>query len=262
MTSDPATADRLGGSTDEESALPRMSFLEHLEELRRRILISVVAIVIAFAACWTFAPEIFRWLEVPVTDILPPGEKLAFTRLAAPFFLYMKVAALAAIFLASPVVLWQVWRFISPGLYRRERLYAAPFIIFSTLFFVAGGYFGWAVVFPMAAKFFLDMGKDFQQVITIDDYFAIASKIILGMGLVFETPMLIFFLSRLGIVTPQFLLRKFKYAVLVIFVIAAIITPTPDPVTQSALALPMIALYLLGIGISMLFGKKEVGSRK
>ncbi len=256
MTTDPTTAERL--SQDEESDLPRMSFLEHLEELRRRILISVTAVVVAFAICWGFAPEIFRWIQAPVIHLLPEGEKLAFTRLAAPFFLYMKVAMLAGVFLASPVVLWQVWRFISPGLYRRERLYAAPFIIFSTLFFVAGGYFGYRVVFPMAAKFFLDMGKDFQQVITIDDYFAIASKIILGMGLVFETPMLIFFLSRLGIVTPQFLLRKFKYAVLIIFIIAAIITPTPDPVTQSALAVPMIALYLLGVGISMLFGKKKV----
>ncbi len=258
MSTDPTTAGRLDASSDEEAELPRMSFLEHLEELRRRILFSVIAIVVAFAAAWSFAPEIFRWLQEPVIELLPKGDKLAYTRLAAPFFLYMKVAALAAVFAASPVVLWQLWRFISPGLYRRERLYAAPFIVFSTLFFVAGGYFGYKVVFPMAAEFFLGMGKDFKQVITIDDYFAIASKIILGMGLVFETPMLIFFLARLGIVTPRFLLRNFKWAVLVIFIIAAIITPTPDPVTQSALAIPMIALYLLGIGISMVFGKKTV----
>jgi sec-independent protein translocase protein TatC len=262
MTTDPRAAGSMSSSIDEETDLPRMSFLEHLEELRRRILISVTAIIVAFAICWGFAPAIFRWLQEPVIHLLPPGDKLAFTRLAAPFFLYMKVAVLAGVFAASPVVLWQLWRFISPGLYRRERMYAAPFIIFSTLFFVGGGYFGYRVVFPMAAGFFLEMGKDFQQVITIDDFFAIASKIILGMGLVFETPMLIFFLARLGIVTPQFLLRKFKYAVLIIFIIAAIITPTPDPVTQSALAVPMILLYLLGVGISMLFGKKEEGSRK
>lgn len=259
MTTDPTTAERLESGADEETDLPRMSFLEHLEELRRRILVSVVAIVVAFAVCWSFAPEIFRWLQEPVAEQLQ-GDKLAFTRLAAPFFLYMKVAALAGIFLASPVILWQVWRFISPGLYRRERFYAAPFIVFSTLFFVAGGYFGYRVVFPMAADFFLDMGKEFKQVVTIDDYFAIASKIILGMGLVFETPMLIFFLSRLGIVTPKFLLEKFKWAVLLIFIISAIITPTPDPVTQSALAVPMIALYLLGVGISVVFGKKEVAA--
>ncbi|HSN67886.1 MAG TPA: twin-arginine translocase subunit TatC, partial [Thermoanaerobaculia bacterium] len=141
--------------------------------------------------------------------------------------------------------------------YRRERLYAAPFIIFSTLFFVAGGNFGHRIVLPMATAFFLEMGENFQQFITIDDYFSVASKLILGMGLVFEMPTLIFFLARLGIVTPGFLLRKFKYAVLIIFIIAAIITPTPDPITQSALAVPMILLYLLGIGISMVFGKKD-----
>ncbi|HUO84478.1 MAG TPA: twin-arginine translocase subunit TatC, partial [Thermoanaerobaculia bacterium] len=147
--------------------------------------------------------------------------------------------------------------FISPGLYRRERRYAAPFIVFSTLFFIAGGWFGYRVVFPLAAGFFLEMGDQFQQVITIDDYFGFASKIILGMGLVFETPILIFFLARLGIVTPAFLLQKFKYAVVAIFVIAAVITPTPDVVTQSALAIPMILLYLLGIGISYLFGRRH-----
>ncbi|HEU5162213.1 MAG TPA: twin-arginine translocase subunit TatC [Thermoanaerobaculia bacterium] len=261
MTSDPTTADPLDSSLDEESTLPRMSFLEHLEELRRRILISVVAVIVAFAVCWSFAPEIFEWLQAPIKPLLK-GETLAYTRLAAPFFLYMKAAFLAGLFLASPVILWQLWRFIAPGLYRRERLYAAPFIIFSTLFFVAGGYFGHRVVLPMAAAFFLELGENFQQVITIDDYFAVASKLILGMGLVFEMPTLIFFLARLGIVTPKFLLKKFKYAVLIIFIIAAIITPTPDPVTQSALAVPMILLYLLGVGIAMLFGKKEVGSRK
>jgi sec-independent protein translocase protein TatC len=256
MTSDPTTAGRLDSSREDESELPRMSFLEHLEELRRRILVSVAAVIVAFAVCWSFAPEIFRWIQAPILHLLPEGDKLAFTRLAAPFFLYMKVAFLAGIFAASPVILWQVWRFISPGLYRRERMYAAPFIIVSTLFFLAGGYFGYRVVFPMAAGFFLQMGQDFQQVITIDDYFSVASKLILGMGLVFETPILIFFLARLGIVTPGFLLRNFKYAVLIIFIIAAIITPTPDMVTQSALAIPMILLYLLGVGIAMLFGKK------
>jgi sec-independent protein translocase protein TatC len=251
-----STAGRVGSATDEESTLPRMSFLEHLEELRRRILISVVAIVVAFAVCWSFAPEIFAWIERPILPLLA-GKKLAYTRLAAPFFLYMKVAFLASIFAAAPVILWQVWRFIAPGLYRRERLYAAPFLVFSTLFFLAGGYFGYKVVFPMAAKFFVEVGQPFEAVITVDDYFSIASKLILGMGLVFETPILIFFLARIGIVTPQFLLKKFKYAVLIIFIIAAIITPTPDMVTQSALAIPMILLYLLGVGISMVFGKNN-----
>jgi sec-independent protein translocase protein TatC len=239
-----------------ESELPKMSFLEHLDELRKRLLYSFIALFISFLVCWSFAPQIFDWLEQPVKQFLPPGEKLAYTRLTAPFFLYMKVAFFAGIFLASPIILWQVWAFVAPGLYSRERRYAAPFIVFATLFFVAGGYFGYEVVFPMACKFFLDTGAHFETMITIDEYFSLANKMILGMGLVFETPILIFFLSRIGLVTPAFLVQKFKYAVVIIFIIAAVMTPTPDMVTQAALALPMILLYLLGIGISYLFGKK------
>jgi sec-independent protein translocase protein TatC len=242
-----------------EAELPRMSFLAHLDELRRRLLYSLVGLLVGFLVCWSFAPTLFGWLEQPVLQFLPAGEKLAYTRLTAPFFLYMKVAFFAGIFVASPIILWQVWMFVAPGLYRRERRYAGPFIVFATLFFLAGGYFGYRTVFPMACKFFLEMGSQFQQVITIDEYFSLASKMILGMGLVFETPILIFFLARIGIVTPAFLIQKFKYAVVIIFIIAALITPTPDMVTQAALALPMILLYLIGIGISYLFGKKPSG---
>jgi len=241
----------------DESELSRMSFLEHLEELRKRILYSIIALGISFFVCWGFAQEIFHYLELPILQYLPKGEKLAFTRLASPFFLYMKVAFLGAIFLSAPVILWQVWCFISPGLYKKERRYAAPFIIFASLFFILGGWFGYTYIFPLACKFFIEMGQNFKQVITIDDYFSFASKMILGMGLVFETPILIFFLARLGIVTPAFLLQKFKYAVLIIFIVAAIITPTPDMVTQTALAVPMILLYLLGIAIAYVFGQKH-----
>lgn len=241
----------------QDDALPRMSFLEHLDELRRRLVISVITLLVAFLACWNFAPEIFKFLEQPILQFLQPGEKLAYTSLTSPFMLYMKVAFLSAIFVASPVVLLQLWLFISPGLYPKERLLALPFILFATLFFVGGGWFGYDVVFPMACKFFVEIGREFNQVITIDDYFSFASKLILAMGLVFETPILIFFLARLGIVTPQFLLRNFKYAVVAIFIIAAVITPTPDMVTQAALAVPMILLYTLGIAISFLFGKKR-----
>ena len=258
MSAAESVTDReVGGEHGESTELPKMSFLDHLEELRKRLLISTIALCVAFFVCWSFSPEIFGFLEKPILQFLPKGEKLAYTRLTSPFFLYMKVAFFAGIFLAAPVILWQVWAFISPGLYRRERRYAAPFIIFASLFFLAGGWFGYKTVFPMACKFFIELGGNFKQVITVDDYFSFASKMILGMGLVFETPVLIFFLSRIGIVTPAFLLQKFKYAVLIIFIISAIITPTPDMVTQSALAVPMILLYLFGIGISYLFGKKH-----
>jgi len=129
-----------------ESDLPKMSFLDHLEELRKRLIVSIVAIFVGFLVCWNSADKIFGWIEMPLTKFLPPGDqKLAYTHLTEPFMLYMKVAFFAAIFVASPIIMWQVWRFISPGLYKRERRYAAPFIILATLFFVAGGYFGYSV---------------------------------------------------------------------------------------------------------------------
>ena len=140
--------------------------------------------------------------------------------------------------------------------YKRERKLAAPFIIGASLFFILGGYFGYAYILPGTCAFFVETGKKFKQVITIDDYFSFASTIVLATGAVFETPILIFFLARLGIVTPAFLMKKFKWAVVLSFIIAAIVTPTPDMVTQTALAVPMIALYLLGVAIAYLFGKK------
>lgn len=234
-----------------------MSFLQHLEELRKRLIYSALALMVSFGVCWNYAPRIFHLLEEPILRFLPPGDHLAYTRITSPFVLYMKVAFFAGIFLASPFLLLQVWLFISPGLYRRERMLAIPFIVFATLFFVGGGYFGYKTVFPMACKFFVEVGRDFKQMITIDEYFSFASKMILGMGLVFETPIIVFFLSRIGIVTPAFLMQKFKYAVVLSFVIAAIVTPTPDMVTQTVLAVPMIALYLLGVLISWMFGKKH-----
>lgn len=241
---------------DHETELPKMTFLDHLEELRRRLMISFIAVAIAFLACWAFAEPIFALLQAPLTKFLPPGDKLAYTRLTAPFFLYMKVSFFTGLFVASPVILLQLWMFVAPGLYKKERRLAAPFIIFGTLFFVLGGYFGYRYLLPATCSFFVETGKQFKQMVTVDDYFSFASTIIMATGLVFETPILIFFLARLGIVTPAFLLQKFKYAVVLSFVIAAVVTPTPDMVTQAALAIPMILLYLIGIGVAFLFAKK------
>ena len=250
MAADPETT----GSPD--STLPTMSFLDHLEELRKRLMIALIAVAVGFLVCWAFAEPIFGKLQEPLTNFLPPGDKLAYTRLTAPFFLYMKVAFFAGLFIASPVVLLQLWLFIAPGLYKRERRMAAPFIIFGTIFFVMGGYFGYRFLLPATCSFFVETGKQFKQMVTVDDYFSFASTIILATGLVFETPIIIFFLARLGIVTPAFLMQKFKYAVVLAFVIAAVVTPTPDMVTQAALAVPMILLYLIGVGVAYLFGKK------
>jgi sec-independent protein translocase protein TatC len=253
-------AEPAGPDGDPESALPKMSFLEHLEELRKRLMYSLVAVGLGFIVCWNYADKIYGKLQEPLTRFLAPGDKLAYTRLIAPFFLYMKVAFFAAIFLASPFILYQVWLFISPGLYSREKRYAAPFIIVATLFFLLGGWFGYAFLLPMTCRFFVETGRQFKQMITIDDYFSFSSMIVLATGLVFETPIIIFFLAKLGIVTPAFLMQKFKYAIVLSFIIAAIVTPTPDMVTQTALALPMIGLYLLGVAIAWLFGKKHDAS--
>lgn len=250
MTAPPRGVARL------ESELTRMSLVEHLNELRRRLSFSLVALFVGFLVCWSFAKPIFAWLSRPLTQFLAEGDRLAFTGLVDPFMLYIKVAALAGVFLASPVVLHQLWLFIAPALYRHERRVAVPFLLATTVFFVGGGYFGYAVAFPMICKFLLGMGSEFKQVITINEYFALSSKVILGLGLVFELPVLIGFLARMGVVTHRFLLRHFRWAVLAIFIIAAIITPTPDIPTQTVFAVPMIGLYLLGVLVAWLFGKR------
>jgi sec-independent protein translocase protein TatC len=252
MVADP----NLASTPAAEDELPKMTFLDHLEELRKRLMVSLVAVAVGFFICWGFAEPIFAYLQAPLANFLPPGDKLAYTRLTAPFFLYMKVAFFAGLFIASPVVLLQLWMFIAPGLYKKERRLAAPFIIFGTAFFALGGYFGYRFLLPATCSFFVETGKQFKQMVTVDDYFSFASTIILATGVVFETPILIFFLARLGIVTPAFLMQKFKYAVVLSFVISAVVTPTPDMVTQAALAIPMIFLYLIGVGVAFLFGKK------
>ncbi len=256
MTAAVSDDPRMDGAEAED--LPRMTLIEHLDELRRRLVVSAAAIFIAFLGCWYFSRPIFHLLEEPILRFLPPGDKLAFTALADPFMLYIKVALLAALFVASPVVLGQLWLFLKPGLYRSERRLAFPFILFTTLFFLAGGLFGFKIAFPMVVRFLLKVGEDFRQVVTIHAYFAMMSKVLLGLGLVFELPILIFFLARIGLVTAGQLLRWFRWAVLAIFIIAAVITPTPDMATQTVFAVPMILLYLLGIVIAWAFGKKRV----
>ena len=192
-----------------------MSFLEHLEDLRKRLFWSAFAVAGGFLLCWWKAKPIFNWLAKPVLSALPPGTKLAYTQLTEPFMLYINIALLAGVFVASPVILYQIWLFVAPGLYRNERRWVWPFVDpLASLFFVGGGYFGYAVGFPMVAQFLVSTGADFMPVLKIDDYLDITSKILLGMGLVFETPILIFFLARMGVVTEKWLLAKFRYAVL------------------------------------------------
>jgi sec-independent protein translocase protein TatC len=249
----------IGGAAGAQKAdeeLPRMGFFEHLEELRRRLIVSIVAVFVGFLGCWYFAPAIFDFLAVPIRRALPPGQKLSYTTLTEPFLMYFRVALLAGTLLAAPVVLWQVWLFISPALYRREKRYVIPFVTFGALFFFSGCAFAYYEAFPLVVNFLVKVGEPFQAVITINEYLSVATKLILGLGICFELPILVFFLARIGLVTEVWLLKKFKYAVLVIFIVAAVITPTPDVATQCVFALPMIALYLLGILIAFLFRRK------
>jgi sec-independent protein translocase protein TatC len=257
--------DLIGGAVGrppagEEEDLPRMGFFEHLEELRKRLIVSIITVFVAFLVAWAWAPEIFEFLARPIKSALPPGQRLAYTTLTEPFLMYFRVALLAGTVIASPILLWQIWLFISPALYRREKRWVLPFVGFGVLFFLSGCAFAYYEAFPLVVQFLVGVGKPFQAVITINQYVSMATKLILGLGLCFEMPILVFFLARLGIVSERWLLAKFKYAVLIIFIIAAIITPTPDIATQCVFALPMIALYLTGILIAWIFRRREAPS--
>jgi sec-independent protein translocase protein TatC len=232
-----------------------MTFLEHLEDLRKRLFYSFLALLVGFVPGWIFSKDLYRILARPVTQYLPEGTKLAFTTLTAPFMLYIKVAVLASVFLAAPVIFLQVWYFVAPGLYRKEKKYVVPFVLMTTFFFSVGAVFGYFVVFPWACRFFLQIGQDFQPVITVDQYFGLALKVLLGLALVFQLPTLVFFLAKMGVLTANWMIRNFKYAVLLVFVVAAVITPTPDVVTQSIVAVPMLVLYGLSILIAMAVGR-------
>lgn len=238
-----------------------MTFLEHLEDLRKRLFYSFVALFIGFVPGWIFAKQLYAILARPVTQYLPEGTLLAFTTLTAPFMLYMKVAFLASLFFMSPFVFLQVWYFVAPGLYRKEKKYTVPFVLMTTFFFSLGALFAYFIVFPWACRFFLTLGRDFQPVITVDQYFGFALKVILGIALVFELPTLVFFLAKMGLVTARWMVRNFKYAVLLVFVIAAVITPTPDVITQSIVAIPMLALYGLSILIALAVGRGKKKAR-
>lgn len=233
----------------------RMSFLEHLEELRVRLIRSLLSLLVGFALCWGFREPIFHLLTEPLRAAYP-GIKFIYTGPSEALMLYMKMAFFAGIFVAAPFILYQIWAFIAPGLYAHEKAWAVPFIALGSLFFLGGAAFGHTVLFPITFRFLGEFGgPDMTFMPKVDEYYSFYSWFLLGLGLVFQLPVVIFVLSRIGLVTPGFLLRQFKYAMLAAFVVSAVITPTPDMVTQTLLALPMIGLYALGIGVAWLFGK-------
>jgi sec-independent protein translocase protein TatC len=251
----PFFPERAGPPPDGEE-LDRMSLMDHLEELRKRILWAIVSLAVTFGPCWYFREPLVDFLSQPIHKVRP-DLKLAFLGVTDPFILYFKVAALAATFLAAPFILYQVWQFVAPGLYRKEKMYAFPFIFSASLFFLAGGAFGYYVAFPQAVKFLLEMGEQFQPVITIERYFGFLITVILGLGLMFELPIVVLLLAMIGIVSPQFLLRKWQIAVVLIFVVGAIVTPTSDVLNLCIFAVPACALYFLGVVAAFLVAPKK-----
>lgn len=234
----------------------QMSFFDHLEELRRRLLNSLIAVGVSFALCYYFVDPIYNifygLIEKSGGALNGPGFTSSFTIL-------LKMAFLASLFLASPFILAQVWLFISPGLYKKERRYALPFIFFATILFICGGLFGYFIALPTGMAYLIQIAKDhhIETLLSVDDAFDFVFYIELGLGIVFEIPALIFLLSRLGLVSGPFLLKNLKYALLLCFVVAAVITPTGDVVNMMIIGVPMLALYMLGIVIAYVFGKKR-----
>jgi len=231
-----------------------MSFLQHLEELRARLMRSVIALVAGFLIAWPFSGKLYNFLVIPVKQALPEGTNLAYTGISDPFLLYMKLSFFAAILAALPYVLTEFWLFISPGLYPRERRYAVPFVLIASAFFFLGAAFAYLVIVPFSCRYFIDLGTEggFTPVITIKEVFTFVMQLILAVGGVFELPVLIFFLTRIGLVTPAFLWQYFGYAFFAIWVVSAVMTP-PDVISQIMVGVPMTLLYLLGILVSWVF---------
>lgn len=237
---------------EEESG--KMSFLDHLDELRRRLVRIVAYLGVGFIVCWYFSRPIYHFISKPIYESLPKGVRLIFTGPTDAFVLYMKVAFVAGIFLTIPFSLYEIWRFIAPGLYRREKRYVVPFLVSSVMLFVAGGTFCYAFVLPQAYKFLIGFGSDFLPMITINEYWDMTLMMLLGFGLIFEMPVIVAFLSLWGLVSAHFLWSKFKYSIVIMVALAAVLSPTGDAFNLMIWSAPMIALYVISIGVAALFG--------
>lgn len=237
----------------------KLSFTHHLAELRKRLIVCCIAIGIGFGISYYYSQELFTFLSRPLLDAMPQGSAfLVFTGIIEPFWTYLKIALIGGIFLASPVIFYQIWLFIAPGLYETEKKWVTPIVISATVLFIGGALFGYYVVFPVGFKYFLSFSTDaLKPMLSMNEYFSFVSKFLLAFGAVFEMPILIFFLARIGIVDAKMLSKYRKYSILLIFIIAAILTPTPDVFSQFLMAAPMMVLYEVGVILARLFGKKR-----
>jgi sec-independent protein translocase protein TatC len=242
---------------EDEGIGGKMSFLEHLDELRQRLIKGLLAVLVGFVIAMVFINPIFDFVMAPLQAILPAGGKLIYTEPTEAFMLYMKMAALVGLMIALPVVLWQVWAFIAPGLYAHEKRFAIPFVVMSTVFFTLGCAFSHYVAFPAAWNFFGSFADETLEFAPrIEPVFSLYVRMALGLGVVFEMPTLVMFLARVGMVTPRFLIKHTKYAILIIFIVAAIVTPGSDPLSLFLVAVPMIGLYAFSILVAFVFKKR------
>jgi sec-independent protein translocase protein TatC len=234
----------------------RMTFLEHLDELRRRMLICVYVLVVTCGVAFVFWEPLYRYFLAYFGEY---GGSLIYTQPMAGFMFSMKLSALAGLIVASPVIFTQAWLFVAPGLYAREKKVVIPFVFCASVCFLTGAYFAHAVAFPAMWQFFASYeGEGLQFMPNLDVTFGLYVKAILALGLIFQMPVAVFFLARFGVVSAGFMIKHFKYAVLAIVVLAAVITPSGDVVTLSVFSAPMLGLYILSIGVAWLFGKKRL----
>jgi sec-independent protein translocase protein TatC len=237
----------------------RMSFIEHLAELRRRLLYCVAVVFVAALVCLSLAPEMFEWLRGPLMGL--PHQKLIVLSPLELYVTYLKLAVLAAVFAASPFVLLQLWLFVAPGLYPQEKRWIAPFVVFGTLFFIGGGAFAFYVVLPLGFKYVLAMMPEtIESQYSVAIYFSLVTQLMLAFALVFELPLVMWILSAAGIVEPRTYSRIRRYWIVAAFIVAAILTP-PDPITQCLMAAPLLTFYELGvIGARMFYSRRQRGT--
>ncbi len=237
-----------------------MAISEHLGELRKRLMIAALSWLVAFLGCYSFGEKLFEYIAAPVRQALPEGSSLVFLSATEPFFTILKVSALAGLVVAFPIIAWQLWSFISPALYGHEKKLAFPFVFFSSLCFGTGTYFGFTLVFPMIFTFLVEYGTNIGGVsamLSMGAYLTLSSRLLIAFGLVFELPIVIFFLARLGIVDHKWLAKNRKFSLLIAFIMGAVLTP-PDIFSQASIAVPFVVLYEVGIIVARLFGKKKV----
>jgi sec-independent protein translocase protein TatC len=232
----------------ERAELPGMSLMEHLDELRKRIVHSAIYLAVGFFAAWFFRDRLVNFIQAPLNKV---GKSLVMTHPMDALNLDLQVALIGGAILASPFILFQVWLFIAPGLYQKERRFVVPFMAATVGLFLGGAAFGYFWVLPGAMKILIiGFGHNFTPMITIEEYSSFFLSIILGLGISFEMPILIFFLALFGIVSPRFLWKNIRYAILIVFIVAACICPSPDPWTMCVYAIPMLTLYLIGIAVA------------